>query len=39
MLEFIAKYWIEFALGLAAACITFAIRQYYASQLKLKEKD
>lgn len=39
MLNFIAKYWIEFAFGLIASCIVFAIKQYYASQAKLKQKD
>ena len=39
MLEFIAKYWIEFVFGLIAACIIFAIKQYYASKSKLKQKD
>ena len=39
MLNFIAKYWIEFAFGLIAAAITFFIRQYYASTAKLKQKD
>lgn len=39
MLDFIAKYWLEFVFGLVAACIVFAIKQYYASKEKLYEKD
>ena len=39
MLDFIAKYWLEFVFGLVAACIVFIIKQYYSSKEKLDEKD
>lgn len=39
MLEFIAQYWVEFAFGLIAGCIVFAIRSYYSSKQKLYIKE
>lgn len=39
MFEFIAKYWLEFAFGLVAACIVFSIRQYYSYKSKLGDKE
>lgn len=39
MLDFIAKYWLEFVFGLVAGCIVFIIKQYYSSKEKLHEQD
>ena len=39
MIEFVGQYWLEFVFGLVAACIIFAIRQYYSSKAKLEDKD
>lgn len=37
--DFFANYWIEFALGLIAACIIFVIKQYYSFKLKIDDKN
>ena len=34
LLEFIVKYWLQFALGLIASCLTFGIKKYYAIKKK-----
>ena len=39
MLEFIIKYWIQFLFGLAAACFTFIIKQYYSMKNKIQQQQ
>lgn len=34
LLEFIVKYWLQFALGLIASCLTFGIKEYYTIKKK-----
>lgn len=34
LLEFIVKYWLQFALGLIASCLTFGIKKYYSIKKK-----
>jgi hypothetical protein len=34
LLEFIVKYWLQFALGLIASCLTFGIKKYYTIKKK-----
>ena len=39
MLDFIVKYWVQFLFGLAAACFTFIIKQYYKMKDTIKEQN
>ena len=39
MLDFIIKYWVQFLFGLAAACFTFIIKQYYTMKDKIKQQE
>lgn len=39
MLDFVIKYWVQFLFGLAAACFTFMIKQYYKMKDKIKEQE
>lgn len=39
MLDFVIKYWVQFLFGLAAACFTFVIKQYYKMKEKIKDQE
>lgn len=39
MLEFVTKYWLQVIFGLAAACFTFIIRQYYLMKDQIRKTE